>query len=510
MQRRKSLQYVMSLIASISAVTINYLIILALTHHITENMGTEAYGFVSLAKSFASYALVITAALNSYVARFVSVHYLKEDYAAANRYFSSVFFADCIITCLFIAMASVAIFYLEYILDIPEYLLWDVKLLFVLDVVNFGVMTCTTVFTSSPLIANRYDLSGLIRCMAYCLEGLLLICLYSMLPQKLYYVGIGLLVSSAFLLTANTKLSRRLTPYLKIRRTDVSIKAMWEVIQKGLWNSFNQLGNLLNNGLDLIVTNLMISPYVTGQLAIVKTISTIATTLFQLFAQPLQPMLVKYFSHDQKDKLLDTFKFGIKINGMVANILFAGLATWGTVYYKLLTPGQDVSMLQMLTIVTICGSVIEGAVYPLYYTYTLTLRNRIPAIVTVLSGLCNVAAMYVLIRYSEAGAYSVVGTTAVLSWIVNFVFTPIYTAHCLKQHPFVFYPVLLRQILSCGILVCVFQIISKLLIPSTWVELIAVAFICSVIGAVLNALVVCSRSEINQIFGMLRGKLLRR
>lgn len=506
MRRSRSLQYVLSLATSILAVAINYLIVLVLTHHITQNMGTEAYGFVSLAKTFASYAVVVTVALNAYAGRFISVSYHKENYESANRYFSSVFLADCIISALFCAVGIVAICFLQYILDIPEQLLHDVKLLFALDIFNFGVMTCTTVFSSSLLIANRFDLAGMIKCLAYGLEALLLICLYSMFAPKLYYVGIGLLISSVFIFVANIRLTKTFTPQLKVKRAAVSLQMIFEVVQKGIWSSFNQLGNLLNSGLDLYVTNLMISPFVTGQLAIVKTISTIATTLFQLVAQPMQPQLVKYYACNQTDRLIDAFKLSIKVNGMLSNVLFAGFVTWGSVYYELLTPSQDIQQLFMLTIVTISGSIIEGAVYPLYYAYTLTLKNRKPAIITVLSGLCNVVAMYVLIRFFGAGVYCVVGTTAVLSWIVNFGFTPIYAARCLQQSPTIFYPTLVKHALSCCVQTGVFYIIGKWIVPDTWVELIAVAIVCATIGALLHILIVCNRSDMRWILRLFRKK----
>ena len=54
------------------AFTINYFISFFLTSYVTENIGIDAYGFVSLAKTFASYAVIATTALNSYSSLFKS------------------------------------------------------------------------------------------------------------------------------------------------------------------------------------------------------------------------------------------------------------------------------------------------------------------------------------------------------------------------------------------------------------------------------------------------------
>ena len=83
--------------ASGAAFAINYLINFFLTPFITKNLGTDAYGYVTLAKTIASYAVIITTALNSYAARFITIEYHKEDYEKANVYFNSVFFADLFI-----------------------------------------------------------------------------------------------------------------------------------------------------------------------------------------------------------------------------------------------------------------------------------------------------------------------------------------------------------------------------------------------------------------------------
>lgn len=86
--------------------------------------------------------------------------------------------------------------------------------------------------------------------------------------------------------------------------------------------------------------------------------------------------------------------------------------------------------------------------YPLYYGYTLTVKNKIPCYVTVLSGFLNVARMYILIKYFNAGIYAVVLTTTILTWLVNFVFNPMYLSHCLNVKLTTFYPTLIRHIVS--------------------------------------------------------------
>ena len=161
---------------------------------------------------------------------------------------------------------------------------------------------------------------------------------FSLLTPRVYYVGIGLIVSSCVILLINIGLTARLTPDLKVQRGYFSIEAVKSILSAGIWSSVNSLGNTLNTGLDLLVSNMMLSALAAGQLAIVKTISTIFTTLFQLVATAFQPMQLKYYANNDKKLLISSFKLGIKLNGMISNIAFAGFTVFGAVYYKLWTP----------------------------------------------------------------------------------------------------------------------------------------------------------------------------
>ncbi len=498
-------QLIVSVIFSFFAVALNYLISLVLTPMITENIGTEAYGFVSLAKTFADYALIFTIALNSFSARYISIEYHQGNMKQANVYFNSVFAADLLLAVVIFVLAGVIIARLDAFLTIPPHLLGDVKKLFLLDVLNFLILSCSTVFQTATTIRNRLELSSLARAISYLAEAAFLLIAFSMLTPHVYYVGIGLIVSSAVVLLMNIGLTHRYTPELRLQKGCFSFGAVKQLLSTGIWSSMNSLGNTLNTGLDLLITNMLLSPLAAGQLAIVKTFSTIFSTLFQLVSTAFQPMQLKYYASGDKKALISSFKLGIKLNGMVSNIAFAGLAVFGTAYYQLWTPNQDISLLQGITIVTIIGCVIEGAVYPLYYGYNLTVKVKVPCFITILSGLLNVGGMYVLIRYCGMGIYAVVLTTTVLSWLVNFVFNPLYVSHCLQIKKTAFYPTLVRHTLSSILLVAVFAFIGKLYYPSSWVGLIAVALLCAVIGAFLHALVVFDRSEWAQIKKMVKG-----
>lgn len=504
--KKNSVQYCLSVIFSLVAVAINYLITFFLTSFITDALGAEAYGFVSLAKTFASYASIVTVAINSFAARYISIEYHLGNYERANKFFNSVLFVDLLLTIALLLAFGISILFLEKILAIPSELVWDVKVLFLLDMINFLILTNSTVFLVSTTIKNRLDISNIFKIIAYIFEGVFLFVVYSLLPPSLYYIGLSLIISSLIIFIANFIFTKKATPELRINLKDVSKRELKEVFKPGIWNSINSLGNTLNTGLDLLVSNAFLTLLETGLLAIVKTVSTIFSTLYQLIAQPFQPLQLKYYANNEKEKLLNSFKLAMKIDGLFANVFFAGFAAFGLVFFRLWVPKADYEILYALSMITLIGSLTEGATYPLFYSYTLTAKNRIPCFVTIISGVLNVASMLIFIKLFNCGVYVVVTTTSVISILGNFVFTPIYSAHCLNVSKKTFYPQIIRHVISSCVLGGIFILLSQVIKPYSWITLIATAALFFVFGASIHCLITFSKTDWLLLLNIFRRK----
>ena len=138
---------------------------------------------------------------------------------------------------------------------------------------------------------------------------------------------------------------------------------------------------------------------------------------------------------------------------------------------------------------------IEGSITPLYYVYTLTTKIKLPCLVTILSGLTNVGGMFILLRFFDADLWGVVGTTTVLTWGVNFIFNPLYTARCLDVDKYTFYPSILKNILSAVVILVVFKLISLIYYPTNWFGLIVVALGCGAIGMSVHLIITLNKKE---------------
>ena len=494
-KRNKLLHMARTMLVTGMAYVVNYGITLILTPYITRTVGTEAYGFVTLAKQFTQYATIVTTALNIYAARYIGLSYHRGDIDQANRYYASVFWGDVYLGFALLALALLMTFFLDRLISVPTQLVADVKLLFVFSFTAFWVTTVFSVFGCAGYVCNRMDWKGYFKVLSYITNALVLVAAYLLFPARVAWVGLGTLSAALVIALSDLWMSRKLLPVLHVARENYSFAAVRLLVMEGFWASFNMVGNLLNSGLDLLVCNQMLSSLAMGQLAIAKTVDTIVQSLYTVVDQAFIPHFLKTYAERGKEDLLKQLKISMKVSGLLANVAFAGFAALGQAFYRLWIPGEDTELIYRLTVVTIMTCIPNGAMHPLYYIYTLKLKQKFPCYVTLLGGLFNVAGMYVLIRYAHMGVYAVAWTTVAVMSFINFVSNPLYMAHVLELPAGTFYPDIIRNVISCGVITACLTGLSRLYTPHGWLSLILCAGVCGVIGAVLHVGIACSREQ---------------
>ena len=502
--KQQLLHSVKTLLLSGIAYIVNYGILLVLTPFITRTIGTEAYGFVTLAKEFSQYATILTMALNTYAARFIGLSYHKGDLHQANVYFSSVFWGNVALAISILSGILVFIHFLDSVLVVSPSLLSDVKLLFFFTFVSFGVTTVFSVFGSAGYISNRMDLVGVFKTVSYVVKALFLMTAYLLLPPRAWYMALGMLAAALLLGVSDFGISRKYLPEITVSHRNFSFGAVKQLVLNGFWASFNMVGDILNSGLDLLVCNQMLTNLEMGQLAIAKTMQTIMQGVYYIVNQTFIPRFLKTYATDAPGNVIWELKLAMKVSGMLANVIFACFAAFGLAFYKLWIPEQDIRVIYVLTIITILTCIPSGPMQPLYYIYTLTLKQKLPCFITVIGGLINVASMYLLIRYAGMGVYAVAWTTVAVMCFINFVTNPLYMAYVLHMPPSTFYPDILRNVLSCGVLTSLFCGLSRLYMPDSWLTLILCGGCCALFGAPLHLLIVCSRDQLGALKALVR------
>lgn len=295
-RRSDSKAILLNIIWAVLAILVKYAINFLTTPYVTNNIGVEAYGFVSLANTFTSYIDLISIALNSFASRYIAIAYHQNDLKKAEQLYSSVIVADCVLSLLVFVPSLFIIRFLEKFLNIPDLLVNDVKILFIVVLIKYLLTVMQTAFNVSTFIKNRLDLSERQKTTSTFIQGAVLLVLCVALAPKVWYVGIAAMVAAAYLLLVNIRNAHRLTPELKYDAKKFSIDSVKELVSSGIWNSINNLGNVLNSGLDLIITNLMLTATAMGQISVAKNLATICYTLVGTIANAFKPLQTRYYA----------------------------------------------------------------------------------------------------------------------------------------------------------------------------------------------------------------------
>ena len=477
-------------VATLLAFAINFL----LTPYITERLGVEAYGFITLANTFVSYAMIAMTALNSFSTRFIAVEYQRGDKKAASTYFTSLFFANAAVSLVIFLCMLPVIANIDGVLDVPARLVSDVQYLFVLVFVNFLVTNGSNSFSSAAYTKNRLDIYGLFQVASYVVEAAILVALYAVFDAHAYFYGLGLLAAGLVLFAGNMCIYRRLTPDIKLRPSLFSLGAMKTLFVNGIWNSINNLGNVLISGIDLLLANVLLS----------------FSRLYQLVSQAFQPLFLESYSSDNREALLSRLKLSSKMSGYFASLIFAGFFAFGIPFFELWIPGQDISLVYSLTMIGIVGSFFEGLVNPLYYIYTLTLKNKVPTAITVIGGVVSVIGTVVLLEFTDLGVYGCAITTTAVTSLIAIVTNPLYMTHVLGISHMTFYPTFARSFLACVLMSFAFSAVSCLAVPVNWASFILCVLLCGVLSAPIYILAALSRNERHSVALMLRKKYSER
>lgn len=154
-------RFSINLVATVTAFVINVGIGFLLTPFIVRHLGIEAYGFFGLANEFIGYVQIFAIALNSMAARYITIAIYQNDETKTQQYFSSLFFADLIVSLALLVPSIFVIAFLGRLINISPELVPDVSLLWMFMFASFFVSIIDTAFSVATFAKNRLDLVSL-------------------------------------------------------------------------------------------------------------------------------------------------------------------------------------------------------------------------------------------------------------------------------------------------------------------------------------------------------------
>lgn len=478
-----------------------------LTPYIVSRLGTSAYGFIGLSNNIIGYTALITVALNSMSARFIVIEYHRGFYIEANRYLSSTVFANCFMATIIVVVLGLLTVFLEQIINIPTELVTDVKFLFTFMFANSAIGLCTGVFGMPFFVKNRLDISNTLGAANNILRVILTIIAFGFFPAHIWYIGAVGLICSIVWICVTYRYYQQMTPEFVINLSFFQVHKVWEMVREGAWNLVTQFSSILNQGVQLLLTNIFIGSYYMGILSIATSLPFVITGVFAALGNNFHPDCIKYYAEGDTNKLRNLLEKGIRLLGALATVPCAGIFVLGDVFYHSWLPEQNTGLLYRITIITMVWLMTTLPTQTLWYIFTLTKTVRKSSIVLLKYGIANCILVILAVLILDDGItklYAVCIIQALLGIFRFTTFLPIYGAKVLKLPKFAFFKPLMKAFLTTGIITLIGFIFKGLFISSySWKSLVIGSIFIIIIAAIVNFKMMLTNDDRRYILSLL-------
>lgn len=478
---------------------------------VIDSMIPNAYGFTDIANKFVQAAQIVVSALNTMASRFITIHIHRNDREEANRYFSSVFFANVLMAVVFMAPAMFVVVYLGHIFQVPpEASLPDIQMLFFFIFVNFLISITTSVFGVAPYSKDRLELSSVATILGEVVRLAVLFVSYFFFRPYLWYVGCASVASTLVQAAANLFFTRRLLPDMEVKKKHFRWEKVRELVSLGAWNSVTRLGQLLLDGLSTSIANIMISAAAMTTISISTQVPTVISNLMGTIAGVFNPQMTIAYAKEDKKQLLEIIASADRIMIFIISIPIAFMTVFGKAFFQLwIGRTQDPGELYILALLNVGTLFVSASIQMLYHVFLITKRVKLNSVVILLSGILTTATVFVLLETTDLGVYAIAGVSTFYGILRNLVFTPIYAARCLQVKWYTFYGDILLGLASIGA-ICLTALPFQMLIEiDGWIKLFAVGIAAGAAALAVNFLIVLRKNERKMVLDMVKKKLQR-
>ena len=503
-------QLARNMIFNILLFVINLGISFFLTPYIVREIGRDAYGFIPLISNMIGYTSVITTAVGSMAGRFITMKIYQGDYESASGYFNSVFIANILLSVLFTVIATIILCFLPQILSIPVHLVIDVKWLFVFTFLTMLIGLGTGILGCGTYVKNRVDVGASRSVVTNFVRVGCILLLFYLFKPSIVYMSLSAFIAGLLGAYYNIEFKKRFLPEINIApKKHFSWSKLKEVTFSGIWNSVNQLSNMLLYQLDLLIANIFISAAATGEYSLAKITPALVLNFLAMLSGSFYPQFNILFAQEKKDELFTLVKKSIKIVGLFVSIAIGILVVYSDSFYNLWIPEENAKMLHWLTIITVVPMIFGGSINPVFGLFSTSNKLRIPSLVLLGAGILNTLVVFILLKTTNLGIWAIALTGAVQGGLRNALFTPIYGARCIGQKWHALFPCMFKAICGLGIVVGV-GYIAKIFMPiDNWISLIITMGSVAIVATLLNLAIIFNKSERLYLKNIILSKIKR-
>lgn len=480
-----------NLAMNVIAFGVQFIISFYISPIIVSNVGAAAYGFIGVANDFVSYASIVATVFNSVASRFIANSFYKKDYEKANKYFNSLIVANMVIAGVLAMAGIILVPNLDKVLTIPVQLVFDVKLTFALVFGSYIISLVTLVFTTSTFVTNRTDIQGVRNIIQYIVRFALIIIFLNFVAIRIYWVAAASTIATVVVALMNVRLTKKLTPELKIDLNYAQKEYAFELASAGCWMALTSISTILLRGLDLTVANLLIGDYEMGLLSIARTMPNNVTSIINTMAPIFTPVFIAFYAKNDISGLVSSIKKSINTMALILFVPISGFIVFSYDFYVLwqrsLTK-EELYLVTALSILTVVQAYFNSTTATMAQVSVVTNQLKLPVFISLGCGIISIAIELILLKFTNIGLYAIVVSTTLVMIIRYVVFNSIYAAWCLKLPRTSFFLTSIKTWISIPVLIIFMMFIRNIIPIYSWKGLMVDVVICGVVGYIFMLL----------------------
>lgn len=477
-----------TIISNVISIGVALIISFFVTQYIVTHIGKEAYSFYPIANNFSTYFSAIFLITNSLSSRFIMIPYLKGNYEDSSKYCSTVLFSNIIITAIVFVIETIFYLNINNIVNIPEYLLIEVKRLFMFTFMSSIIYGLSNYFSIGYYVKERMDLQAITSIAENVAKGSIV--LYLLLNNQITIASFGfsLFIAACTRSVLDIVFYFCLMKDIPIRISSFSKNNLLEITKLGIWSLISRSGSLLIANIQLIISNIFLGVDKAGELALIQPLVSVCTLVASTVARFVDPTITKNISkYNDKSRSNLSYIYTIIEVCIVIPICIV-LAISGS-FYKLWIPNEYSDILYLLTILS-CIEIIVLYLSTINESVLTTFfKEKEKAITYLLTGLFNLLLVYLMLSFTNLGNIGII-LAAIISYIFyHLIFVYKYARHTLNRKNIQIDYLSVKDYILYIVIILLNIVITSFITPKNYLILILTCFLLFVIDVMIIFLI---------------------
>ena len=467
-----------NMVCNLASHLISAVIAFFLTPFLISELGVEVYGFYPVAIELMAVFAMLSGMLNSTATRYIAIEMAGGREGNAKRYLSTVFFGNVAASGILLLPMAAAILFCDRYLNVPEGLVGELRIFFLLMLAAVLVDGIFAVFGAVYSVSERLDLRAGQQLVAALTKAGLLWFLLGSFRASVMSVGVAVLAASFAAGLVSLVVSRHLTPSLSVSLADVSRAHLRQVLSSGFWYSFSRFGVFLITGAFLFAVNLIYGAEMGGTYSVALTVSKVLSGTLMVLAGVFMPVMQKRFALGDTEELAKTVRKGQKTVGFFALVGVAMCIGFCREFFTLWIGEENTPTLRLVTVLLVLPVLSVASALSILDLSLVMDRMRRLSLFFVGGALLGLATAVACGAFFHVPLLVMATVSAGVQLVWYSGVLPFVAGRLLSADPLTFYMPVLRTYLGCAVATFFVVFVKSVFAVDSWIRLFVMVGVC--------------------------------